>query len=115
MKIKMKIKEAVIAALMICMTFNTGVYAQPQDKYQPTADVYKEGVYNFQSTIGNRLIFKLSDPSKPVSLAMFEDNKLIYFVELSEKFTKAEIILDNPLKTHTAVVVGEGELSFTFE
>ncbi|MDO5517941.1 MAG: hypothetical protein Q4F66_10320 [Clostridium sp.] len=101
--------------LIICTISSTCAYAAPEAKYQPIADSYSEGIYRFQSGIGNTLSFKLLTSDKPVIIMLIEDDNLKYYAQLDKNFKEVRIFLNDPLKTHTAVVIGDGQLSFTFE
>ncbi len=44
----------------------------------------------------------------------YVDN-LIYTFSLNDTFNEVELYLNKPLNNHTAVVIGSGEVYFTFE
>lgn len=108
-------KKIVSILLLICTMFPTCAYAAPEKIYQPTADSYTAGIYRFESGIGKKLFFKLLTPDKPIIFMLIEDDNLKYYAQLNSNFKEVEITLNDPLKVHTAVLIGDGELSFTFE
>lgn len=82
----------------------------------PTANIYKEGIYHFEKGSGNHLIVKLNTPDKPMVVALIEknNNKLKYYLIFDKSSQKIELFLDTPLEAHTATLVGDGEISFSF-
>lgn len=114
-KMKKIVKKIAAFLLIICTISYTLAYAAPEAQYQPIADSYKEGIYHFKSGTGNALTFKLLTPDKPLIIMLIEDENLKYYAKLDKSFKEARIFLNDPLKAHTAVLVGNGELSFTFE
>lgn len=117
MTIKMRkiVRKITAFLLIICTISSTYAYAAPDTKFQPIADSYAEGIYRFESGIGNVLNFKLLTPNKPVIIMIIEEDNLRYYAQLNKNFKEVKIFLNDPLKIHTAIVVGDGELSFTFE
>lgn len=112
---KKKIKKLLYALLVLIMCTNTIVYAAPESAPYPIANTYTEGIYHFENSIGNKIILELTTKDKPVSFAIFYEGDLKYFVNLNPKFPKTEVTLAQPLNQHTAIIVGEGELAFSFE
>ncbi|MBE6049783.1 MAG: hypothetical protein E7214_03740 [Clostridium sp.] len=111
----MKLKKIVIITLMILMNFNTNVLAAPESQTKPIANVYKEGIYHYNTSIGKKIMFKLSDPSKAASITIYSGDKILLFIELNDKFDTYEIGVKEPIENLTAVIVGSGEVAFTFE
>lgn len=111
----MNIKKTIIYLLLLCTILTTSANAAPEKLYQPIANTYKEGIYHFQSGSGNKLYFKLATPDKPVNLIIIEEDNIKYYAQLNNQVREAQLILADPLKLHTAIVVGSGEVSFTFE
>lgn len=111
----MKFKKTLMVLIIIITIFNVNAYATPHYKYQPHADVYKEGIYHFQKSIGNKMTFTLLTPDKCMNIVIIENNDIKYYIQLNEKSLKTEIFLEKPLKVHTSILIGDGEMSFTFE
>lgn len=109
------VNKIICILIIICTLFPTCAYAAPEKIYQPTADSYKAGIYTFESGIGKRLFFKLLTPDKPVILMIIEEDNLKYYAQLNNNLKEVQLTLNDPLKLHTAVLIGDGELSFTFE
>lgn len=112
---KKTLRKIAAFLLIICTISSTCTSAAPEKKYQPIADSYVEGIYRFESGVGNKLRFKLLTPDKPLVIMLLEEDDLKYYAQLNSKFKEVQIFLSDPLKVHTAVLVGDGELSFTFE
>lgn len=83
----------------------------------PVADIYKEGIYHFSEGSGKKLYLKLESPNKPMILMIIENDTrtLKYYVEFTKESPEIDIYLAKPLSEHTTIMVGEGEISFTYD
>lgn len=61
------------------------------------------------------MTFTLLTPDKCMNIVIIENNDIKYYIQLNEKSLKTEIFLEKPLKVHTSILIGDGEMSFTFE
>lgn len=83
----------------------------------PKANIYKEGIYHFSQSSGNKMILELETPNEPMVLMIMEnDNRTLkYYVEFTKDSPKIEIILTKPISDHTTAILGKGEIAFTYE
>lgn len=83
----------------------------------PKADIYKEGIYHFSQSSGNKLTLQLETPNEPMILIIIENESraLKYYVEFTKDSPKIEITSTKPISEHTTVILGKGELAFTYE
>lgn len=82
----------------------------------PIANVYTEGIYHFDEGAGNVMTLELVTLDKPMTFIIIdgESNKMKYYIEFTNEFRKVDLYLDKPLPQHTTIIVGEGQLGFTF-
>jgi len=111
--------SVVIIVIMFLITPTTIVDASviSSENDQPKADIYKEGIYHFSQSSGNKMILKLETPDEPMILIITENasKALKYYVEFTKDSPKIEITLTKPISEHTTAIIGKGELSFTYE
>ena len=83
----------------------------------PMANIYKEGIYHFSQTSGNKMTLKLQTPNEPMILMIIENDSraLKYYIEFTKDSPKVEISLEKPISEHTTVMLGNGEIAFTYE
>lgn len=112
-----KVKVLIISLIILMASTILANASVRTSSIPPMADIYKEGIYHFSKGSGNKMILKLETLDKPMTIIIIEnENKnLKYYVEFTKDSPKIEILLDKPLSAHTTVMIGEGELSFTFE
>ena len=81
----------------------------------PKADIYKEGIYHFSQSSGNKMTLQLETPNEPMILIIIENESraLKYYVEFTKDSPKIEITSTKPISEHTTVILGKGELAFT--
>lgn len=85
----------------------------------PKADIFKEGIYHFDQSTGKKITLKLTTLDKPMTIIVIDNangtDKLKYYIRLEENSNAVNILLDNPLDKHTVIILGTGEIAFTFE
>ena len=106
-----------IGMILVTNTTIANASYRPIDDKQPLADIYKEGIYHFSESAGKNLILKLETPNKPMIVMIIENNtrSLKYYIEFTEESPKVEISLTKPISEHTTIMVGGGEISFTYD
>ncbi|MDY4950626.1 MAG: hypothetical protein SO128_14810 [Clostridium cadaveris] len=110
-----KLKYIIMAVLIIACTSVT-VNAKPIT-FSPTAGIYKEGIYHFSKCLGNKVSLKLTTPEENIIMMIIknEDGVLKYFVNFGETCKAVDIFLELPVEKYTVILIGEGEIAFTFE
>ena len=115
----MKRLSVLIIVIMILITSTTVVNASviSINDEPPMANIYKEGIYHFSQTSGNKMTLKLQTPNEPMILMIIENESraLKYYVEFTKDSPKVEISLEKPISEHTTVMLGNGEIAFTYE
>ena len=83
----------------------------------PMANIYKEGIYHFSQTSGNKMTLKLQTPNEPMIFMIIENDSraLKYYIEFTKDSPKVEISLEKPISEYTTVMLGKGEIAFTYE
>lgn len=83
----------------------------------PKADIFKEGIYHFDQSTGNKINLKLATSDNPMTIIVIENDtdRLKYYIYLDKNSNTVNILLDNPLDKHTVIILGTGEIAFTFE
>lgn len=104
---------SIILFSMFMMPANASIYAPNI----PKADIFKEGIYHFDQSTGKKINLKLATPDNPMTIIVIEDDtgRLKYYIRLDEVSTSVNIFVDNPLNKHTVIILGTGEIAFTFE
>lgn len=115
--IKKIIVTVMIGMILITNTTIANASDRPIDDKQPLADIYKEGIYHFSESAGKNLVLKLETPNKPMIVMIIENNtrSLKYYIEFTQESPKVEISLTKPIAEHTTIMVGDGEISFTYD
>lgn len=95
------------------MPANASIYAPNI----PKADIFKEGIYHFDQSTGKKINLRLATPDNPMTIILIENNtyRLKYYIHLDQNSNTVNIFLDNPLDKHTVIILGTGEIAFTFE
>lgn len=107
----------VISIFLIPSTIMVNASEKINNINPPLADIYKEGIYHFSEGSGKKLDLKLITPDKPMILMIIENDTrtLKYYMEFTKESPKIEIYLAKPLSEHTTIMVGDGEISFTYD
>lgn len=107
----------VVSILLISSPILADVNPSIKSSDLPLANIYKEGIYHFSQGDGKKLDLKLTTPNKPMILMIIENDtrNLKYYVEFTEESPEIEVYLTKPLSEHTTIIVGEGEISFTYD
>ncbi|MBM6837878.1 hypothetical protein H9X77_06420 [Clostridium saudiense] len=112
----MKKFKAFLLSIILLSVFIIPVNASISIPNIPTADIYKEGIYHFEKGVGTKLNIKLATLDKPMTVIVMEgNNKVKYYLYLTKDSNTVNILLDSPLNQHTVLIVGNGEIAFTFE
>lgn len=115
----MKRLSVLIIVIMVLITSTTVVNASviSINDEPPMANIYKEGIYHFSQTSGNKMTLKLQTPNEPMILMIIENDSraLKYYIEFTKDSPKVEISLEKPISEHTTVMLGKGEIAFTYE
>ena len=103
----------VVSIFLISSPILADVNSSIKSSDPPLADIYKEGIYHFSQGSGKNLYLKLTSPNKPMILMIIENDTrtLKYYIESPE----IKMYLAEPLSEHTTIIVGEGEISFTYD
>lgn len=110
-------KLKVIAVSLIIFMF-TGVIAEAKpNANRPIASTYKEGIYHFNESAGRKVCLRLITPDKKTNVMIIENKgmNLKYYLSFGENCTKTDMVFESPEDKYTVVIIGEGEIAFTFE
>lgn len=107
----------VVSIFLISYPILADVNSSIKSSDPPLADIYKEGIYHFSQGSGKNLDLKLTSPNKPMILMIIENDTrtLKYYIEFTKESPEIKMYLAEPLSEHTTIIVGEGEISFTYD
>lgn len=112
-----RLSVAIIVIMFLITSTIADASVKSSKNQPPKADIYKEGIYHFSQSSGNEMTLKLETPNEPMILMVIENDSraLKYYVEFTKDSPKIEITLTKPISEHTTVILGNGELAFTYE
>ena len=116
-------KNIIINSVIILLMFlliNTTITSaattnNPEGK--PIADIYTEGIYKFTTGPGSKMTFELLTQDKPITFILYDsvDKEVKYMFKLDNNTKRIEVDLAKPVGSHIGIVIGDGEMAFTYE
>lgn len=110
-------KFRAIITVIIIFIFTGGMVEAQASQNRPIANVYKEGIHHFNDGSGRKISLKLVTPDKKADVMIIDDKEmnLKHYLSFGKNCTSTDMVFESPEDKYTVIIVGDGEIAFTFE